>query len=217
MVLLFTAPIVSLKCRIYAPGYTEVDFTSCPGKCAVTIYQDPPGSSWRYFELTCKQNCLPKNYTALGLPYIDTCCSYDLCSLHVLQALEPSFPNNVKVKRIDLNYESSLSATTTAFITSNTSFIFSSITKTPVKPMFTSSPSPLSPPSSSYNNNSKLYNNYYNIHINFLLVVDVWIVVSGYVVMGIINIVLVCINIWAYRTKKKRDKENQKVNPSPPR
>ena len=213
---MFTAPIVSLKCRIYALGYTEVDFTSCTGKCAVTIYQNPPGSSWQYYRLNCEQNCLPENETELGVLYIKTCCSYDLCSLHVLQTLQPSFPNNVKVKRIDLNYESSFSATTTAFITSNTSFIFNSITKTPVKPMFTSSPSPLPSPPSSYNNNSKLYKSYYNVLINFLLVVDVWIVVSSYIVMAIINIVLVCINIWAHRAKKKRDKENQKANPSPP-
>ena len=161
--LFVTAPVVSLRCRIYATGDTEVDFTSCIGQCSVTIYLT--GSSWRYYRLNCEENCVPRNKSLFGLTYITTCCSYDLCSLRVLRALEPCFREYVELKRIDANYESSFSATSTAFITSNTSFTLSSITRTLVEPMFTSSPPPSPSPS---NINSKLYNNYYNFLINFL-------------------------------------------------
>lgn len=139
---LFATPVVSMRCRIYAFGDTEVDFTNCTdGECAVTIYST--GSSWRYYKLDCEQNCLPINESIRGYLYITACCSYNLCSLDVLQTLNPNFPDNVNIKRIDPNYASSFAATSTstAFITSNTSF---SITGTPVETMITSSPSPSS-------------------------------------------------------------------------
>ena len=168
---LFTAPVAGLRCRIYSLGDTEVDFIACTDECAVTIYST--GSSWRYFRLNCEQHCLPINESHFGVPYITTCCSYDLCSLHVFQ--EASFLGDVKVKQI---YETSFSPTSTAFITS---------TRTPVEPMFTSSQS------SSSNTSSKLHNDYYNV-LNLLTSCNgFWILVSGCV---IIAIVLVGINVF---------------------
>ena len=140
---LFTVPVVSLRCRIYNLGDRVVDFIACTGECAVTIYST--GSSWRYFRLNCENNCIPRNNSHFGLSYITTCCSYDLCFLHVLQ--EPSFLGDVKIKQS----ETSFSPTSSAFIPS---------TRTPVEPMFTSSLS-----LSSSNINSKLHNNYYNVLI----------------------------------------------------
>ena len=113
--------------------------------------------------MNCEENCLPRNETGInGMPFITTCCSYDLCSFHVSRALKSGLPDVVKTKRINSNYESTFSATSTAIIASNTSFSFSSITGTPVETI-TSSPSL---PSS--NTSSKFYNNYYNVLVNFL-------------------------------------------------
>ena len=131
-----------IRCRNYRYGAQVVNYVSCNGECAVTIFKRDDDKYWFYHTLGCEQNCFPTNDSFLEVMYIKTCCFNDLCSLNILHALHPTFPNDVILKRINnddaYNETSTITSTTMYTVATISTVIATSPVETAV--MLPSSP-----------------------------------------------------------------------------